>query len=242
MTRKTNRVNGKEYHYYYCPTGKKHGCTNPVMLKESKLIDCVQESLKAYIQNVASLETLLNSIDQSSINQALAKEYTDHISENERRLEHTQNCKSRLYESLVEGMITKEEYASYKVKYTRQAEEIKAAITALKEKLKDVLENKSERNRWISHFILPDVCVTDFLPQLFGAVLFQNLDGFRRQADCTGLTGLGWTDINALVLGVQQCLPDHHNAFVQINAVPLKAHQFSPAATGIDGCRSLPST
>lgn len=53
MTRKTNRVNGKEYHYYYCPTGKKHGCANPVMLKESKLIDCVQESLKAYIQNVA---------------------------------------------------------------------------------------------------------------------------------------------------------------------------------------------
>ena len=29
MTRKTNRVNGKEYHYYYCPTGKKHGCANP---------------------------------------------------------------------------------------------------------------------------------------------------------------------------------------------------------------------
>ena len=152
MTRKTNRVNGKEYHYYYCPTGKKHGCANPVMLKESKLIDCVQESLKAYIQNVASLETLLNSIDQSSINQALAKEYTAHISENERRLEQAQAYKSRLYENLVEGMITKEEYASYKVKYTRQAEEIKASIAALKEKLTDVLENRSERNRWISHF------------------------------------------------------------------------------------------
>ncbi len=152
MTRKTNRVNGKEYHYYYCPTGKKHGCANPVMLKESKLIDCVQESLKAYIQNVASLETLLNSIDQSSINQALAKEYTAHISENERRLEQAQAYKSRLYENLVEGMITKEEYASYKVKYTRQAEEIKASIAALKEKLTDVLENRSERNRWITHF------------------------------------------------------------------------------------------
>lgn len=152
MTRKTNRVNGKEYHYYYCPTGKKHGCANPVMLKENKLIDCVQESLKAYIQNVASLETLLNSIDQSSINQALAKEYTAHISENERRLEQAQAYKSRLYENLVEGMITKEEYASYKAKYTRQAEEIKASIAALKEKLTDVLENRSERNRWITHF------------------------------------------------------------------------------------------
>ena len=152
MTRKTNRVNGKEYHYYYCPTGKRHGCANPVMLKESKLIDCVQESLKAYIQNVASLETLLNSIDQSSINQALAKEYPAHISENERRLEQAQAYKSRLYENLVGGMITKEEYASYKVKYTRQAEEIKASIAALKEKLTDVLENRSERNRWITHF------------------------------------------------------------------------------------------
>lgn len=152
MTRKTNRVNGKEYHYYYCPTSKKHGCTNPVMLKESKLIDCVQESLKAYIQNVASLETLLNSIDQSSINQALAKEYTAHISENERRLEQAQAYKSRLYENLVEGLITKEEYASYKAKYTRQAEEIKASIAALKEKLTDVLENRSERNRWVTHF------------------------------------------------------------------------------------------
>lgn len=152
MTRKTNRVNGKEYHYYYCPTGKKHGCANPVMLKESNLIDCVQESLKTYIQNVASLENLLKSIDQSSINQALAKEYTAHICENERRLEQAQSYKSRLYENLVEGMITKEEYASYKVKYTRQAEEIKASIAALKEKLTDVLENRSERNRWITHF------------------------------------------------------------------------------------------
>lgn len=128
------------------PTGKS------TALKENKLIECVQESLKAYIQNVASLETLLNSIDQSSINQALAKEYTAHISENERRLEQAQAYKSRLYENLVEGMITKEEYASYKVKYTRQAEEIKASIAALKEKLTDVLENRSERNRWITHF------------------------------------------------------------------------------------------
>ena len=47
MTRKTNRANGKEYHYYYCPTGKKKGCTHPVMLKESSLIDCVRDSLKA---------------------------------------------------------------------------------------------------------------------------------------------------------------------------------------------------
>ena len=152
MTRKTNRANGKEYHYYYCPTGKKKGCAHPVMLKESSLIDCVRDSLKAYIGNIASLEALLTGIDQSSINQALAKEYSDHITDNERRLEQVLEFKARLYESLVGGMLTKEEYASYKAKYTKQAEEIHESIRVLKEKLTEVLENRSERNRWISQF------------------------------------------------------------------------------------------
>lgn len=152
MTRKTNRANGKEYHYYYCPTGKKKGCAHPVMLKESSLIDCVRDSLKAYIGNIASLEALLTGIDQSSINQALAKEYSDHITDNERRLEQVLEFKARLYESLVGGMLTKEEYASYKAKYTKQAEDIRESIRVLKEKLTEVLENRSERNRWISQF------------------------------------------------------------------------------------------
>ena len=122
------------------------------MLKESSLIDCVRDSLKAYIGNIASLEALLTGIDQSSINQALAKEYSDHITDNERRLEQVLEFKARRYESLVGGMLTKEEYASYKAKYTKQAEDIRESIRVLKEKLTEVLENRSERNRWISQF------------------------------------------------------------------------------------------
>ena len=152
MTRKTNRSNGKEYHYYYCPTGKKNGCGHAVMLKEDNLIECVRENLKAYIDNVVSLDALLQGIDQETINQTMVKEYTDHITDNERRLEQTLEFKARLYENLVSGALTREEYASYKANYTRQAEQIRASIQALKDKLNDVLENKSERNRWISHF------------------------------------------------------------------------------------------
>lgn len=62
MTRKTNRVKGKEYHYYYCPTGKKHGCTNPVMLKESDLVECVKDSLKGYIDNVSCLQAIKKGV------------------------------------------------------------------------------------------------------------------------------------------------------------------------------------
>ena len=152
MTRKTNRVKGKEYHYYYCPTGKKHGCANPVMLKESDLVECVKNSLKGYIDNVSCLQAILDGIDQSSINQALANEYASHIAANEQQVEQALEFKARLYESLISGTISKEEYTDYKARYTRIAENAKESIRVLKEKLADVLENRSERNRWISHF------------------------------------------------------------------------------------------
>ena len=152
MTRKTNRVKGKEYHYYYCPTGKKHGCTNPVMLKESDLVECVKDSLKGYIDNVSCLQAILDGIDQGSINQALANEYASHIAANEQQVEQALEFKARLYESLITGTISKEEYTDYKARYTRIAEKAKESIRVLKEKLADVLENRSERNRWISHF------------------------------------------------------------------------------------------
>ena len=139
-------------HYYYCPTGKKHGCTNPVMLKESDLVECVKDSLKGYIDNVSCLQAILDGIDQSSINQALANEYASHIAANEQQVEQALEFKARLYENLITGTISKEEYTDYKARYTRIAENAKESIRVLKEKLADVLENRSERNRWISHF------------------------------------------------------------------------------------------
>ena len=122
------------------------------MLKESDLVECVKDSLKGYIDNVSCLQAILDGIDQSSINQALANEYASHITANEQQVEQALEFKARLYESLITGTISKEEYTDYKAKYTRIAENAKESIRVLKEKLADVLDNRSERNRWISHF------------------------------------------------------------------------------------------
>ena len=152
MTRKTNRVKDKEYRYYYCPTGKKHGCTNPVMIKENTLVDCVLECLKSYVRNVASLGEILSTIDQSKINRELVNQYTSQIVQNEQQLEKNMTFKSQLYENLISGMITKEEYTSFKAKYTRAEERIHGSIKQLKAQLDDVLENRSERLRWVNRF------------------------------------------------------------------------------------------
>lgn len=58
------------------------------------------------------------------------------------------------YTSLTGGnhVGTKEKYASYKAGYTKQTSDIRESVRVLREKLTEVLENRSERNRWISQF------------------------------------------------------------------------------------------
>ena len=59
----------------------------------------------------------------------------------------------KLYENLVSGILTKEEFLSYKRKYNADIELFQKAIAEWNDKLTDVLENRSERNRWINHFM-----------------------------------------------------------------------------------------
>jgi DNA invertase Pin-like site-specific DNA recombinase len=152
MTRKTVRAKDKAYYYYYCPTGKKKGCTHPVMLKESDLASDVCGILKGYINSVASLEEVLSGADHIKVNRQLAAEYSTQVTENEKQIACALEFKARLYENMVQGMISKEEFIAYKNKYTQQAERLREANRDLQAKVQDVLENRSERNRWIRHF------------------------------------------------------------------------------------------
>jgi len=153
MTRKVNRVSGKEYVYYYCIEGKRGKCEMPVMVKESDLIECALLSVKAQIDNVVSLERLLNGVDQQSINQSLVGEYTRHIKQLQRQIEEVNSFKAGLYERLVSGLLSKDDYMMLKKRYDDQGRQLKDSLAEVERKLNDVLENRSERMRWTQHFI-----------------------------------------------------------------------------------------
>lgn len=152
MTRKTNRYKEREYHYYYCPTGKKRGCTDPAMIKESDLMECVLESIKAHVTGVASLEAVLAGTDGQRATQALARQYQEQVEENERQLAKISGFKSSLYENMVSGILTKEDYKSLKAKYTLDETRLKDAISDLEMKRDDALCGKADRLRWMEHF------------------------------------------------------------------------------------------
>ena len=152
MTRKTNTVKGKKYIYYHCPTGKKKGCTHPVMLKEADLIDCVLASLQAHIRHVVSLDELLDSISEEQINREEIAKFKAQIADNEVKLEEARQFKSTLYENFISNLISKKDYQDLKNLYTERAEQAQEAIDRLRAEMELATDNGSSRLRWTQHF------------------------------------------------------------------------------------------
>ena len=152
MTRKTNRSRGRTYIYYYCPTGKKNGCRDAVMLKEDDLSACVLGCLKAHISSIASLESILAAGESRRAAEALTKQLDTQIEDNERQIAVLNGFKSKLYENLVSGLLDKAEYKSLKARYTADEARLRDAIAALEEERENALDGSAERLRWMEHF------------------------------------------------------------------------------------------
>jgi DNA invertase Pin-like site-specific DNA recombinase len=152
MTRKTVPYKKEKYHYYYCPTTKKRGCEKAVNLKESELAECVLENLKAYVANIASVDNIIANSDSQRIADAIVQQHTLQIAENERKIEKCRNFKSTLYENMINGLISQDDYKMLKIKYINDESDLQGAISALKQKIDDVLVGRGERLRWMEHF------------------------------------------------------------------------------------------
>ena len=82
----------------------------------------------------------------------MAQEYAAQIRVNEKRVAQTEGFKAKLYENLVSGILTKEEFLSYKRKYNADIELFQKAIAEWNDKLTDVLE--TEANETVGSTIL----------------------------------------------------------------------------------------
>ena len=152
MSRKTNRRGDKTYIYYYCRTGKKNGCDNAVMVREDDLTACVLASTQAHIRSVVSLGELLDSINEEQINKDVIEGYKAQIADNEAKLEKAMMIKSTLYESFIDGNLTKAEYKDHKDRFTRQAEQARKAVKLLREEMERTVNNSADRLKWTQHF------------------------------------------------------------------------------------------
>ena len=153
MTRKSvPRKDGGKYNYYYCPTTKKKGCKKAPTIKESLLVECVLESIRAYIVNIASIESALAGSDGQKATAALVRRFEEQIADNQLKLEGIAGFKASLYENMVNGLLSKDEYRNLKADYADDELLLREAISTLNRELAEAREGKGERLKWIEHF------------------------------------------------------------------------------------------
>lgn len=152
MTRKTVAYKDRKYFYYYCPTGKKHGCKGANMVKEIDLIECVTESIKAQVRNVAELDSLIDRVSLANINHELVRRNTEKLDTLQKQLSKCSGFKARLYESFVNGIIDKDDYKMLKKQYTEECDRYQSAIAELETEIENCMSNKTERLKWIEYF------------------------------------------------------------------------------------------
>jgi len=171
MIRKSSPGNGKRYYNYWCPTTKKGGCADSVMVKEDELAECVLEITKAHIANVASLETILANINTDILGRDIAHALTGQLADNERRLDKIREFKAGLYENMIGGNLSKEEYKSLKSKYAEDADLLVAANEKLRQEIDDALSCKHERIAWMERF--KDFANLDSIDRKTAAILIK---------------------------------------------------------------------
>ena len=152
MTRKSVPYKGEKYHYYYCPTTKKRGCADAPSVKEGELVECILENVKAHIAKVATIDSILEPGNGNKMTDALKKQYATQIEDNEAQLKQIAGFKASLYENLINGVLSKEDYKALKAKYAEDERRLNAALDTLCSELEDIIEGKGERLRWAENF------------------------------------------------------------------------------------------
>lgn len=151
MTRKTVPYKGKKYYYYYCPTGKKHGC-DLKMVKEEELLECITLCVKQHIENVLGLEELVDKVGDLRWNKEMSDKITEQIQNIEAEMEKTSLFLSKLYENLVHNYITKSEYADMKKDYSKKLSLQKQRKVSLKKELHEASLEAKQDNMWQKAF------------------------------------------------------------------------------------------
>ena len=134
------RQGGRVYYYnYLCVTSvKKAGACTPKNLKETKLADIVEATIRCHLDAVAELEQrTLQVWNEKTAARRVAIDRQ--MAEEERRLSRNMTLLEGLYAQLVEGVIDRDEYLSMKEHYQKEYLKTKERCDALNNEAQDLL-------------------------------------------------------------------------------------------------------
>lgn len=152
MVRKTVPSGGKKYIYYVCAAHKNEKTCFSHSIRDTALEKIVLESLQKQIQYIISLAELLKMADTAPLRKAGAKKVHERMKSRKREADRYRRLMESLYENMVDGVITREEYHQLKKNYSELCSEAEKQAEGLQEEMVRMLESSVDGNGWMDQF------------------------------------------------------------------------------------------
>ena len=153
MLHRAATSNGKKYHYYVCSGNKrdKNRCTTH-NIKCDLVEDVVLATVQAHISMAIDIDNAMSQVDSLDWEQREVRKINAQISAMELDVEKFSRIKLELYEDLKGGLISKEEYHSFKEDYDIRIQSIKQQISNLVSQRNAIKGGLTSAQGWFAQF------------------------------------------------------------------------------------------
>lgn len=152
MVRRVVKKKGKQYRYYHCSTYKnKGGCTSH-NISDAKLQKVVLEAIQKQIALLVQADAIMAQIENIPQQQFGVKLLDSQIRTLNAEVQKYKDLRNNLYQDMVDGIITREEYRDIKQTFTRKMERAEESIRELETKKRRLLSNEMRTQKWVEEF------------------------------------------------------------------------------------------
>ena len=152
MVRRVVKKKGKQYCYYHCSTYKnKEGCTSH-NISDVKLQKVVLEAIQKQIALLVQADAIMAQIENIPQQQFGVKLLDSQIRTLNAEVQKYKDLRNNLYQDMVDGIITREEYRDIKQTFTIKMERAEESIRELETKKRRLLSNEMRTQKWVEEF------------------------------------------------------------------------------------------
>lgn len=152
MVRRSVRKNGKQYFYYHCSTFKSgEGCSSH-NISDVTLQKVVLNAIRNQIALIVKADAIIAQIENIPQQQFGIKVLDTQMKALGVEIQKYKDLKSNLYQDMIDGIITREEYRDIKQTFSQKIETAEESVRELERKKKRMLSNEMRTQKWIEEF------------------------------------------------------------------------------------------
>lgn len=152
MVRRSVRKNGKQYFYYHCSTFKSgEGCSSH-NISDVTLQKVVLNAIRNQIALIVKADAIIAQIENIPQQQFGIKVLDTQMKALGVEIQKYKDLKSNLYQDMIDGIITREEYRDIKQTFSQKIETAEESVRELERKKKRMLSNEMRTQKWVEEF------------------------------------------------------------------------------------------